>query len=56
MYGSDSIIRNNIGLQAAVGVLLFVVLLVLSAVQLARHRAAGALCAEPRSPVDDGVS
>ncbi len=34
-YGIDSIINNNIGLQSAVAVLLFLVLLVLSAVQLA---------------------
>ena len=33
-YGTDSIINNNIGLQAAVAVLLFLVLLVVSAVQL----------------------
>ncbi len=35
IYGNNSIIRNNLGLQAAVAVLLFVVLLVLSLVQLA---------------------
>ena len=34
IYGTDSIITNNIGLQSAVAVLLFLVLLVLSAVQL----------------------
>lgn len=34
VYGNNSIIRNNTGLQAAVAVLLFVVLLVLSLVQL----------------------
>jgi ABC-type sugar transport system permease subunit len=34
-YGTDSIINNNIGLQSAVAVLLFLVLLVLSAIQLA---------------------
>jgi sn-glycerol 3-phosphate transport system permease protein len=35
MYGSDSIITNDIGLQSAVAVLLFGVMLVLSVVQLA---------------------
>ncbi len=34
IYGSNSIIRNNLGLQAAAAVLLFVLLLVLSAFQL----------------------
>jgi ABC-type sugar transport system permease subunit len=34
VYGTNSIIRNNSGLQAAVAVLLFVVLLVLSLVQV----------------------
>ena len=34
-YGTDSIINNNLGLQAAVAVLLFLVLLVVSAIQLA---------------------
>lgn len=34
IYGDNSIIRNNSGLQAAVAVLLFVVLLVLSLIQL----------------------
>jgi sn-glycerol 3-phosphate transport system permease protein len=33
-YGTDSIINNSIGLQSAVAVLLFLVLLVLSAIQL----------------------
>lgn len=33
-YGTDSIINNNVGLQAAVAVLLFLVLLLLSVVQL----------------------
>jgi sn-glycerol 3-phosphate transport system permease protein len=33
-YGTDSIINNNIGLQSAVAVLLFLVLLVLAAIQL----------------------
>ncbi len=33
-YGSNSIINNNLGLQAAVAVLLFLVLLVLSVLQL----------------------
>ena len=33
-YGSSSIINNNLGLQAAVAVLLFLVLLVLSVLQL----------------------
>ena len=48
-----SIIRNDLGLQAAIAVLLFLVLLVLSALQLRGHRAAGALWREPAS--DDGV-
>jgi sn-glycerol 3-phosphate transport system permease protein len=34
-YGVDSIINNNLGLQSAVAVLLFLTLLVLSAIQLA---------------------
>ena len=34
VYGSESIIRNNIGLQACAAVLLFLVLLGLSGVQL----------------------
>jgi sn-glycerol 3-phosphate transport system permease protein len=34
IYGTDSIITNDIGLQSAVAVLLFGVMLVLSAVQL----------------------
>lgn len=34
MYGNDSIIRNNSGLQAAVAVLLFLVLLALSLIQV----------------------
>ena len=34
-YGSGSVIKGNDGLQAAVAVLLFVMLLVLSALQLA---------------------
>jgi ABC-type sugar transport system permease subunit len=34
IYGSQSIIRNNIGLQATAAVLLFVILLALSALQL----------------------
>jgi len=34
-YGTDSVINNNLGLQAATAVLLFLVLLVLSVVQLA---------------------
>ena len=34
-YGTDSIINNNLGLQAAVAVLLFLVLLGLSILQLA---------------------
>ena len=42
-YGTDSIITNDIGLQSAVAVLLFGVLLVLSVVQLRRHRTTGAL-------------
>ena len=33
-YGTDSIINNNVGLQSAVAVLLFLVLLVLSAIQV----------------------
>ena len=33
-YGGSSIINNNVGLQAAVAVLLFLVLLVLSVLQL----------------------
>jgi sn-glycerol 3-phosphate transport system permease protein len=33
-YGTDSIINRNIGLQSAVAVLLFLVLLVLSVIQL----------------------
>jgi len=33
-YGTDSIINNNIGLQSAVAVLLFLVLLVLAAIQI----------------------
>lgn len=33
-YGTDSIINNNLGLQSAVAVLLFLVLLVLAAIQL----------------------
>ena len=33
-YGTDSIINNNIGLQSAVAVLLFLVLLVLAAIQV----------------------
>jgi ABC-type sugar transport system permease subunit len=33
IYGSSSIIKNNDGLQAAVAVLLFVILLALSALQ-----------------------
>ncbi len=33
IYGEESIIRSNDGLQAATAVLLFVVLLLLSAVQ-----------------------
>ena len=35
MYGTDSIINNNLGLQAATAVLLFLVMLVLSVLQLA---------------------
>ena len=35
IYGESSIINNNVGLQAAVAVLLFLVLLVLSTLQLA---------------------
>ncbi len=35
IYGSESILTNNLGLQSAVAVLLFLVLLVLSIVQLA---------------------
>ena len=35
IYGTDSIINNNVGLQAATAVLLFLVLLVLSVLQLA---------------------
>jgi sn-glycerol 3-phosphate transport system permease protein len=34
VYGSNSIIRNNVGLQATAAVLLFLMLLALSAVQL----------------------
>ena len=34
VYGNNSIIKNNSGLQAAVAVLLFVVLLVLSLLQI----------------------
>jgi sn-glycerol 3-phosphate transport system permease protein len=34
VYGNNSIIKNNVGLQSAVAVLLFVVLLVLSLVQI----------------------
>jgi len=33
-YGTDSIINNNVGLQSAVAVLLFLVLLVLAAIQI----------------------
>ena len=35
IYGTDSIISNNLGLQAATAVLLFLVMLVLSVLQLA---------------------
>jgi ABC-type sugar transport system permease subunit len=35
IYGTDSLINNNLGLQSATAVLLFLVLLVLSVVQLA---------------------
>ena len=42
-YGQESIIINNDGLQAAVAVLLFVVLLVLSLLQLRGDREAGPL-------------
>ena len=35
IYGGDSIINNNDGLQAAVAVLLFLVMLVVSLLQLA---------------------
>ncbi|CAB4571201.1 MAG: ABC transporter permease subunit [Actinobacteria bacterium] len=34
VYGNNSIIKNNVGLQAAVAVLLFVVLILLSALQI----------------------
>ena len=44
IYGADSIINNNDGLQAAMAVLLFVVMLVVSLLQLAGVGQAGALC------------
>ena len=49
IYGTDSIINNNVGLQAATAVLLFLVLLVRLAAPARRHRPAGPLCVRRRS-------
>ena len=51
IYGTDSIINNNLGLQSATAVLLFLVLLLLSIVPAGRHRAAGPLCVSRRHPM-----
>ena len=47
-YGTDSIINNNLGLQSAVAVLLFLVLLVLAAIQLWPSAATGCTTREGR--------
>ncbi len=47
-YGTDSIINNNLGLQAATAVLLFLVMLVRLGAPAGRHRPAGPLCVSRR--------